>query len=170
MRNRIAVICSIALVALGASAQASAQAARSMKCYVVIKEGASSEGNSLFIQKMGVEPELIKSFAPSRFTKSAEGFAFSTQGSFAYQAESPVFIERSGKLALYEVPVRIKAEVPTRGVKKLNVTLRLADVQPDFAAMRAAAAKSGWTTGTAWIVEMKRTGKGLLSAVVGLAK
>ena len=173
MLHRLAALCSIAALSFGAFAQSS----RSMNCFVVIEEGASAEGNALFLQKMGVEPETLKSFAPSRFTRADGVFSASAQGDFAYQAESPVLVERLRGLALYQVPVKIRAPAPPRAAKKVDVIVLLSDlkkeggiVQPAFRAMDLAAASAGWTSGSAWIIEMKSVGKGKLKAVVGLAR
>jgi hypothetical protein len=126
---------------------------------------------------MGVDPEALKSFAPMRFFRVGSKFSASVQGSFAYEAESPVLIGRSGRLALYQVAVRIKSDPPPSPVKKVKVSLLLGDlaksgdlVQPALRAMDLAAASLKWSDGTAWIIDMKPAGKGKLEAVVGLTK
>jgi hypothetical protein len=152
-------------------------APRDITCYIVMEEGNSSEGNSLYLQKMGVDPEAIKTFAPVRFTRVGGKFSASVQGAFAYQAETPTKVDRSGRLGLYEVPLRLKADPPPAAAKTVTVTILLSDlaksgdiVQPSIMAMDKAAASLKWTEGTAWIIEMSRAGKGKLKAVVGLAK
>jgi hypothetical protein len=185
MRKR-ALVFGLCLVALavsplaaplaGAPAKAT-QPARDIVCYVVMEEGQSSEGNSLFMRKMGVDPEALKTFAPARFSRSGGKFAATVKGDFAYQAESPTRVARSGRLALYEVPLRIKADPPPKPTKTVKVSLSLAElakaggiVQPAFMAMDKAAAAQKMSEGTAWIIEMSHSGKGKLKAVVGLAK
>jgi hypothetical protein len=153
------------------------QTIRSITCFVVVEEGASSEGNSLFLQRMGADPEALKSFAPSRFTRSGGRFSATVSGSFAYQADTPELVERSGRLALYQVPVRLKAQLPPKPEKSVQVTISLSDLgkagavmQPAYKAMDLAAASLKWKSGSAWIIEMQSLGKGKLKAVVGLAR
>jgi hypothetical protein len=161
-----------------APAKPGAQAApRDITCYVVMQEGNSSEGNSLFLKKMGVEPEVLKSFAPSRFSRVGGKFSISVEGSFGYEAGTPVLIERSGKLALYELPLRLRADPPPAPAKTVTVTVLLSElaksgalVQPAQKAMDKAAASLGWTKGIAWIIELRPAGSGKLKAIVGLVK
>jgi hypothetical protein len=163
---------------LAAAVPAMAQVVeRSLDCYVVVKEGSSSEGNSLFLQKMGIDPEALKSFAPTRFSRVGSRFSASVQGTFAYEAESPVLVERGGGLALYEVAVRLRSDPLPSPTKKVTVTLLVGDlarsgelVQPALRAMDLAAASVKWTSGSAWIIDMRTEGAGKLKAVVGLAR
>jgi hypothetical protein len=164
------------LAAAPVSASA-AQPARDILCYVTMEEGQSAEGNSLFMRKMGVDPEAVKTFAPARFSRAMGKFSVRVQGSFAYQAESPTRVARSGRLALYEVPIRIKADPPPKAWKTVKVSLSLAELskagglaQPAVMAMDKAAAAQKLSEGTAWIIEMSHAGKGKLKATVGLAK
>jgi hypothetical protein len=150
---------------------------REIACYVVMQEGKSSEGNALYLKKMGVDPEAVKTFAPLRFTREGGKFTTTVQGAFAYQAESPTMVDRSGKVALYEIPLRLKADPPPKAEKTVKVTVSLSElsgagglVQPSIKAMDKAAAAQKMSSGTAWIIEMSRAGKGKLKATVGLAK
>jgi len=186
MKLRLAAAFAIPFVALSvpglhalpvAPSPAPNVAPRDITCYVVMEEGNSSEGNSLYLRKMGVDPEAIKTFAPVRFSRAGGKFTTSVQGVFAYQAETPVQVDRSGRLGLYEVPLRLKADPPPAAAKTVTVTVLLWElaksggiVQPSVQAMDKAAASLKWTEGTAWIIEMSRAGKGKLKAVVGLAK
>jgi hypothetical protein len=167
-----------AFPALGAEPS---QPVRDTSCYVVMEEGASSEGNSLYLKKMGVDPEVVKTFAPVHFSRAggAAGGRFSAtvQGSFAYQAESPTQVGRSGNLVLYEVPVRLKADPPPKAWKTVSVSIQLSElsgssglVQPSILAMDKASASQKMSSGTAWILDMSYSGKGKLKATVGLAK
>jgi hypothetical protein len=183
MMSRLVAIYAILSLAFWAPSLMSAQEslvrkpARAITCYIVTEEGSSSEGNSLFLRKMGVDPEALKSFAPSRFSRIQGKFSASVLGTFAYEAERPVLLERSGRLALYEVPVQLRSDTPPSAMKTVTVTVSLSDlrksggfVQPAFRAMDLAAASLRWMSGTAWIIEMKSSGPGKLSAVVGLTR
>jgi hypothetical protein len=168
------------LPVLGLSSQAAAvpqPRAREISCYVAMEEGASSEGNALFLQKMGVDPEAVKTFAPMRFSRAGGKFTATVQGAFAYQAETPRRISSSGTLALYEVPLKLKSDPPPKPETTVKVTILLSElsvaggiVQPSIAAMGKAAAAKKMDSGTAWIIEMSYAGKGKLKALVGLAK
>jgi hypothetical protein len=159
------------------SVPAPSSAIRDITCYVVMEEGNSSEGNSLYLRKMGVDPEAVKTFAPVRFSRAERKFSTTVQGVFGYQAETPVLVDRSGRLGLYEVPLRLKADPPPVPAKTVTVTVLLSElatsgdiVQPAVNAMDKAAASQKMVAGTAWIIEMSYVGKGKLKAVVGLAK
>jgi hypothetical protein len=161
------------VTAQGATASGSP---RELVCFVVAEEGASSEGNSLYLSKMGVDPEALRSFAPSRFTSGLAGFKTVAEGKFSYEADTPVLADRSGKLVLYEVPVRLSAAAPPKARATVTVEFGLKDlrsgggiVQPAVRAMQLAAAKAGIKSGIAWIVEMERVSTGMLRAKVGLA-
>jgi len=169
----IGAFASLASCAWGQAAAAS----RTITCYVVVEEGASSDANSLYLQKMGLDPELLRSFCPSTFARGPTGFATRAQGTFSYQADAPVLVDRSGKLAMYEVPVKLKADAPPRSGTKVTVIVDFADirkgkglVQPSIKAMDYAADKAGLRSGWAWIISMKRIGEGKLEAVVGISK
>jgi hypothetical protein len=174
------VLASLAFSAFNIASQAPVSAepvVRDLSCYVVMEEGASSEGNSLYLQKMGVDPEAVKTFAPVRFSREGGKFTTTVQGAFGYQAQTPTRIARSGRLALFEVPVRIKADPPPKPWKTATVTVLLSDlakakglVQPAVKAMDLAAAAQKMGSGTAWIMDMSYAGKGKLKATVGLAK
>jgi hypothetical protein len=177
MFRRLAAICLIAAFPICALAQAE----RSVKCYVVMKEGASAEGNALYLQKMVIEPEGLKSFAPVAFARTGKVFSVSVNGEFDYSAGSPVIVDRSGRVALYEVPLLLSSgdqpQAAPVAFKKVKVTVKLADlakaqdlVQPSIRAIDLAAASAKMKSGTAWILDMKYAGKGRLEAQVGLAQ
>jgi hypothetical protein len=179
MVRRLSMVLAIGVCAsLAACASGQAGAAiRNITCYVVIEEGASADANSLFLNKMGVDPELLRAFCPSSFTRGPTGFSARAQGNFAYQAETPVLVDRSGKVVMYEVAVALKADAPPRASATMTVLVDFADlrtgkglIQPSIKAMDYAAEKAGMKFGWAWIVSMKRVGVGKLEAVVGLSK
>jgi hypothetical protein len=179
MARRLTMVVAIgacASLAACASGQVGA-ATRNITCYVVMEEGASADANSLFLNKMGLDPELLRAFCPSTFTRGPTGFSARAQGNFSYQADTPLLVDRSGKLVMYEVPVALKSDSPPRAVATVTVTVDFADlrtgkglVQPSVKAMDYAAEKAGMKFGLAWIVSMKRVGTGKLEAVVGLSK
>jgi hypothetical protein len=126
---------------------------------------------------MGADPEALRSFAPSRFTAGSGAFTAAAQGQFSYEAGTPVLRDRAGKLALYEVPLRLSAPPPPKAQITVTVQFRLRDLasgrgiaQPAIRAMQLAAAKAGMRSGIAWIVEMARVAPGTLRAKVGLAR
>jgi hypothetical protein len=168
----------IALLACIIGLELRAEAAKapviSMTCFVVMEEGSSSEGNSLFLKKMGVEPSLIKLFAPTSFITLEKGIKTQAKGDFAYEAGSPELVTRSKRLALYEVPVRYRASSPPKAAKSVVVEFKLEDlarsgglVQPAEKAIALAAAKAAMKSGTAWVVEMSYA-KGSFKAKVEL--
>jgi hypothetical protein len=150
---------------------------KSATCYVFVKEGASAEGNSLYLSKMGLPAEALSRVAPTRFDFSGKSFKLSSSGSFSYEAESPVLKGRSDKLALYSVDVKFKAGPYPKATKTIDVQFSFSDivkggeaVQPAEKAIQLAAAKAGMKSGTAWILDMQMPSKGEFSAKVGLAK
>gem|GEM_PF-1995549 len=156
---------------------APAQPVRDVVCYVVVEESQSSEGDELFLRKMGVDPEAVKTFAPVSFSRRGGKFEAVVRGAFGYQARNPRRLASSGKLALYEVPLKIKSDPPPRPWKTARVSIDIAElspsggiVQPSVAAMDKAAAALKVTSGMAWIIEMRYSGKGRLNALVGLAR
>jgi hypothetical protein len=179
MKSRIAMpfalaAAMLALIPRGAVAQTGP---RELICFVVSEEGTSAEGNSLYLRKMGVDPEALRSFAPSRFTVGPGDFSAVVQGRVSYEAGTPVLADRVGKLALYEVPLRLAAAPPPRAQATVIVQFNIRDlasgrgiVQPALRAMQLAAAKARMRSGFAWIVEMARVAPGTLRAKVGLAK
>jgi hypothetical protein len=159
------------------AAPSTAASERKIECFVLVELGASAEGNEVFIRNMGFDPEIMRSFAPSRFEVGAEGFRVSSEGAYSYQSESPNLVEKTGKIALYSMRARIKAPSPPNPQKTVKVEMRLADlaakgtiVQPGLRAIELGARQLGWTSGRAWVIEMKRTGAGKLQAVVGFAR
>jgi hypothetical protein len=173
-RPAVLILLSLALLATAACAESKA---RDATCYVIIEEGSSSEGNSLFLNKMGVDTELLSRVAPTRFSSGNQKFLGQATGSFAYQAENPVLIDRSGRLALYSVAIKFSVGAFPRAAKTIAVTFSLADleagggaVQPATKAIQLAAAKAGMKSGTAWILDMQMPEAGQFSAKVALAK
>ena len=99
------------------------------------------------------------------------------QGSFSYRADTPVLVDRSGNLALYEVAVKLKTDSLPAARETVTVTIDFADlrkgrslVQPAVKAMDYASDKADLKSGWAWIVSMKRVAPGKLEAVVGLSR
>ncbi|MGA2546423.1 MAG: hypothetical protein ABSF43_07750 [Rectinemataceae bacterium] len=151
--------------------------ARDASCYVIVEEGASAEGNALFLEKMGVDAEALSLVAPTRFSFGSKNSLTRTGGSLSYEADSPVLVERSGRLALYSVAFRFSPEPLPKALKTVIVNFTLADlartkdaVQPAAKAIELAAAKARMKSGLAWIVEMKMPAHGAFRAKVGLAK
>jgi hypothetical protein len=146
-------------------------------CYVLIEEGASAEGNALFLDKMGADSEALSRVAPTRFSVGAKNFLARSSGGFSYQADPPVLVERSGRLALYSVALQFGAEPLPAALKTVVVVFTLADlartkdvVQPAAKAIELAAAKARMKSGMAWIVEIEMPSRGAFRATVALAK
>lgn len=166
-----------ALVALALVAPPLFSQARSAICYVLVEEGSSVEGNSLYFEKMGLDPELLSRVAPTRFTFNGKDFRMEASGSFSYRAETPVLVGRSGSAALYSVNLEFTAEPFPKARKTVVVRFRLLDlirggelVQPAAKAMRLAAAEAGMKSGMAWIGEMAMPSRGEFRARVLLAR
>lgn len=163
--------------AWAASAVEAQGAVRDIVCLVVVQEGSSAEGNSLYLKKMGVDPEALRSFALSKFSFSGKTFKAVAQGQFSYEAGTPELKDRVGALSLYEVRVRLSAPLPPKAQATVSVQFSLKElapaggiVQPAVRAMELAAIKAGMKAGTAWIVEMARIAPGVLRATVALAR
>jgi hypothetical protein len=151
--------------------------AREATCYVLVEEGKSAEGNSLFLQRMGLNPQALSMVAPTRFSFAA-GSSFSRAGgSFSYEGGQPILVDRKGRLALYSVAVKFWGEAFPKAFKTYTVDLSVADlaanadlVQPAEKAIEKAAAKAGVKSGLAWIIEMKMPTRGSIRVKVGLAR
>jgi hypothetical protein len=174
-RSAVSLLLILALSATGAAWAESK--AKEAVCYVIIEEGTSTEGNSLFLSKMGIDTELLSRVAPTRFSFDSAKFLSRAAGSFAYQAGSPLLIERSGRLALYSVAIKYSAGRFPRAAKTVAVTFSLSDlepggdaIQPAAKAIELAAKAAGMRSGTAWIVDMEMPSDGHFSAKVALAK
>ncbi len=146
-------------------------------CFLLVEEGKSAEGNALFLSKMGIDAEAVSRVAPTRFTVGAKDFLSRVNGSFSYQADSPVLVERSGRLALYSVALKYGVGALPAALKTVTVNFKLADfartkdtIQPATKAIQLAVAKAGMKSGLAWIVEMDMPSKGSFRAKVALAK
>jgi len=175
MNRALALSC--ALVGLASPAPPLFSQARDATCYVLVKEGASSEGNQLYLQKMGLDPELLSRVAPTRFTFSGKSFDLEASGNFSYEAQTPILVERSGSVVLYSVALKFTAGSFPAALKTVAVSFGLSDivkggeaVQPAAKAMQLAAAKAGMKTGMAWIEEMTMPARGEFRARVSLAK
>jgi hypothetical protein len=163
------------LVAFGATGIEPKQRASTM--YILVEEGASAEGNALFLKKMGLEPKLLSRALPVRFESRGGRFAVKAEGSLSYESAEPVLVERSGKLALYSVALKIRGGALPKAKKTETVDFSLAEleksrdlVQPADRAIELAAAKAGMKKGRAWIVEITMPAPGRFEARVGLAK
>jgi hypothetical protein len=146
------------------------------RCFVVMAEGASPEGNSLYLRKMGVEPSLLRLFAPTRFRVSPAGVVTSAEGQFSYEAESPQLVVRSRGLAVYALSLRYRAERMPAAKATLVVDFKLSElaagaglVQPAEKAIELAAAKARMRSGLAWIVSMEMPTQSSFRARVQLA-
>lgn len=159
-------ILALALIAFGLAPSLGAEAplapSRNARCFVVIEEGASSEGNSLYLQKMGVDPAILRLFAPTRFLMGAKGIETKVEGEFSYEAMGTELVARSNRLAVYAVSVNYRAAAMPEAKATVVVDFKLSDlakgrslVQPAEKAIAIAAAKSHLSSGVAWIVEME---------------
>jgi len=151
---------------------------RSAQCFVIIKQGASAEGNALFLRKMALESGLLSRVEPTRFATGPR-FSLTRAGKeeLRSQAEEPVLVERRGVLALYSVDFKIEAQKLPRAQKTVTVDFSLADLaktgdllQPSDKALLLAAADAGMRSGVAWIIEMQMPAKGQFRATVGLSR
>ncbi len=174
--NRPVSIC-LALLAFSLLAVPTIAQARAATCYVLVEEGSSKEGNSLYFEKMGLDPELLSRVAPTRFSFNEKDFEMEASGSFSYRAETPVLVGRSGSAALYSVNLEFTAGPLPKARKTVVVRFRLSDlikggklVQPAARAMRLAAAEAGLKSGMAWIGEMTMPSRGEFRARVLLAR
>lgn len=146
-------------------------------CYVLVEEGASSEGNSLFLNKMGLDAAALGLVSPTRFSFGTKSSLTRASASFSYESDQPVLVERSGRLALYSVAITYKAEGYPLFFKTVVVEMKFADlrstkdlVQPGAKAIELAAAKAGMKAGLAWILKMELVDHSRIRATVGLAK
>lgn len=167
----------LVLAVLESLAQTLVAQPRLATCYVFVKEGSSSEGNSLYLDKMGLSTEALSRVAPTRFSIAGKDFSMEASGSFSYEAENPLLVGRSGSLALYSVALKFSAGPYPKGQKTFTVGFFLKDlvkageaVQPAAMAIQLAAAKAGMKSGTAWIEDMQMPSKGEFKAKVSLAK
>lgn len=165
-----------AIVAVLAAAPALAQT-RGATCYVFVEEGASADGNSMYLNKMGLPAEALSRVAPTRFSFAKKEFSLEAAGSFSYEAGTPALLGRTGRLALYSVAIQFQPHPLPRVWKTVSVAFSLKDVlkgkdfvQPAAEAIRRAALQAGVTSGLAWIVDMQMPTKGNFRAKVSLAK
>lgn len=161
-------------VSLGAAAPLAQP--RSVRCFVVMEEGASSEGNSLYLNKMGVEPALLRLFAPTRFSTGMRGVEMKADGEFSYEAVGIELVARLKRLAVYAVSLRYRAPEMPEAKATVVVDFKLADlargrllVQPAEKAIELAAAKAHMRSGLAWVVEMAMPSPQSFRAKVRLA-
>jgi hypothetical protein len=170
----------LALIALNLVASLDAEAPlakpRDARCFVVMEEGASSEGNSLYLNKMGVEPALLRLFAPTRFETGTKGIELKTEGEFSYQAEGIELAARSKGLAVYAVNVTYQAAAMPEAKAEVVVEFKLSElakgsgfVQPAEKAIALASAKAHMRSGLAWVVEMEMPSPQSFRAKVRLA-
>lgn len=143
-------------------AQASPAPARGARCYLVMEEGSSDEGNSLYLQKMLIDPSLLKLFAPTRFKRAQGRIELISSGQFSYESEGPQLIARSKRLVVYAVDLRYSAPRAPKAAKTIVVDFKLAElsrgrdlVQPAERAIELAASKAGMASGLAYIASME---------------
>jgi len=146
-------------------------------CYVLIEEGMSSEGNSLFLSKMAFDTELLSRVVPTRFQTGSKIKLSRAEGSFSYEAGSPGLVLRSGDFALYSVELRFKSSSFPKAKKKIKVSFSFADliaggdiVQPAEMAIGLASKAARMSTGKAWIQSMRANSAGAFTATVALSK
>jgi hypothetical protein len=138
-------------------------------------ESGSAEANSLFQQFMGIEPEALRSYAPTRFEFTKKGFSAKTEGEFGYSAGRLVPVERHGKSVLNSVEVELRAPLPPKAAKTKIVELKVSELaaegaQPATKAIEMAARALGWQKGLAWIERIELAASGLIRAKVGFAR
>jgi hypothetical protein len=174
MLRRGFVALAIAVLACGLWAQ---DGPRPIVCYFIVEEGASAEANALMQRYMGVEPEILHSYAPTRFELAKGAYSFKAEGEFGYEAEGVLEVARYGNVVLKSVKAALRAPAPPAAYKTQVVALKVADlaakkgkVQPAEAAIEAAARKLKLKRGLAWIVNMEFKAPGTLQATVGFAK
>ncbi len=178
MRRLLAAIIasSLASLAFGAPAAATSETKEKL-CYVLVQEGASAEGTALYLRKMLLDPARLSRFAPTRF-KLKPRFSLETEGSLhGVEAGAPVLVERRGRLALYSLALGIEEKDLPKAQKTIVVEFSLANlartgdqVQPADRALALAAAKSGLKRGSACVIDMTLSSKGLFRAKVGVSK
>ena len=170
----------LSLCALLAAVPAAAQTAapRAVDCYVVVKEGASAEGTQLYLRNMLLEPEMLRTFAPARFTLSGGRFSLAAAAGFSYEAEGPTLVQRSGDYGLYTARAKVRGPAGPWLAKSVAVELKMADLvgpggeiaQPGLRAIEMAASKTGWPSGLAWVESMSLQRSGSLRVVVRLSR
>jgi hypothetical protein len=145
-------------------------------CYLLIEEGGSAEGNSLYLKKMALDAAALSRSLPTRFSSGAR-IALESEGAVRFEAEEPVLVERRGRLALYSVALSLEALALPRAQKTVTVDFSLADLarskdllQPADKAILLAAAKAGMRSGSAWVLDIRMIGRGKFRAKLGLAK
>ena len=156
-------------------AQERAGQSRDVECFAVIRVGASSEAQSLYLRQMGFGPEALRGFAPPRFARGSAGFSCRTDGAFGYDSGTPVEVARRGDVILYRVAATVRSAPPPRAAKTLIVDIRLSElartgdlIQPGIKAMDLASSRAGWDSGLAWVLSMKWRAPDVLRATVGL--
>jgi hypothetical protein len=166
----------LALLAFPRYASGAGPKAMEAVCYVLVEEGNSTEGNSLFLQKMGVEPEILSMVAPTRFSLGPKP-SYERQGAFSYEGSTPVLVERRGRFALYLEAITYRAGPFPAVFRTVTVDVAMADlaasrdlVQPAAKAIELAAAKAGIKTGLAWVMSMDMPTRSAIRVKVGLAK
>lgn len=162
---------------LAATLAFAAPTSRSLVCLVLTTEGGSAEGNALFQRYMALQPELLRSYAPTRFEVGKAGFSAKAEGSFGYSAEEIVPLERYGKTVLGSVKVELKGAPPPKAWKTAVVEFKAAElaargdaVQPGARAIELAAAKLKLSKGLAWVESIGLASPGLIRATVAFAK
>lgn len=179
-RELLFSLCVFSAVLLSAHAPVWGQALsepRTVNCFALVAEGASSEGTELYLKNMGIEPEAVRAFVPAHFR--LEGGKLSLvegESDFGYEAGTPRLVARSGKLALYEDEVSVRGPQPPKVSRVLTVDIPFkvlfagGDIkQPGLRAMEAAAKKLGWKSGRAWIRSMRLKGADTLRVEVCLS-
>jgi hypothetical protein len=125
---------------------------------------------------MGVEPSLLRLFAPTRFSMGAKGIETKAEGEFSYGTVGTELVARSKGFAVYAVSVNYRAAAMPEAKATVVVDFKLLElakgrslVQPAEKAIALAAAKAHMSSGVAWIVEMEMPGPQSFRAKVRLA-
>lgn len=171
------VLAVLVLLVMPQFAPAAGPKAREITCYVLVEEGDSAEGNSLFLQKMGMDTQALSLIAPTRFSFASVSSFTRTEGGFTYESGQPKLVARKNALALYSVEVKFSVASLPKAYKTVTVDVTMADlaatkdlIQPAAKAIELAAAKAGLKAGTAWILDMKMPTPKAIRVKVGLAR
>jgi hypothetical protein len=141
-----------------------------------MEEGASAEGDSLFLRKMVAGPELLRLYAPTRFIASKGGIELRSEGEFSYDVEGPQLVARSKRTLVYAFDLRMKVSPQPKAKSVVVVSFSLAELtkgrailQPAERAIALAAAKSGMSSGLARIVSIEMPDSKSFRAKVALS-
>jgi len=174
MLRRACLMLLCSALALGVAAETTT---RSILCLILTTEGASAQGNALYLKYMALQPELLRSYTPTRFTVTRTEFSTTAEGRISYSAQELEPVERYGKTVLNSVAVEFVSAPLPKVWKSAEVEIKVAElaaggdaVQPGARAIELAARKLKLTKGRAWIESIELVSPGLIRAKVNFAK